>query len=113
MSFVVLDEADEMLNMGFTEELDAILERTPKQRRTRLSFPPITPKAVARTAATYMNDHVEITAGRKNSGRQHRPSELRGPEKDRYPALKRIIDYYPDIYGLIFCRTRNEDPAGV
>ena len=108
VSFVVLDEADEMLNMGFTEELDAILERTPKQRRTWL-FSATMPKAVARIAATYMNDHVEITAGRKNSvaaNIDHLNYVVL--EKDRYPALKRIIDYYPDIYGLIFCRTRNE-----
>ncbi len=108
VSFVVLDEADEMLNMGFTEELDAILETTPKEKRTWL-FSATMPSAVARIAANYMNDWVEIAAGKKNSVAANIDHvNYMVLEKDRYPALKRIIDYYPDIYGLIFCRTRNE-----
>jgi len=108
VSFVVLDEADEMLNMGFAEDLDAILSKTPKEKRTWL-FSATMPGAVAKIAASYMNDYVEITAGKKNSVAANiAHTNYVVLEKDRYPALKRIIDYYPDIYGLIFCRTRNE-----
>ncbi len=108
VAFVVLDEADEMLNMGFSEDLDAILSKTPKEKRTWL-FSATMPKAVAKIATKYMNDYVEITAGKKNSIASNiAHTNYVVLEKDRYPALKRIIDYYPDIYGLIFCRTRNE-----
>ncbi|MBC2714226.1 MAG: DEAD/DEAH box helicase [Desulfobacteraceae bacterium] len=108
VSFVVLDEADEMLNMGFQEDLDAILSKTPDDKRTWL-FSATMPKAVVKIAASYMNDYVEITAGKRNSVAQNiAHTNYVVLEKDRYPALKRIIDYYPDIYGLIFCRTRNE-----
>jgi ATP-dependent RNA helicase DeaD len=108
VSFVVLDEADEMLNMGFSEDLDAILSKTPDDKRTWL-FSATMPGAVAKIATNYMNDYVEITAGKKNSVAQNiAHTNYVVLEKDRYPALKRIIDYYPDIYGLIFCRTRNE-----
>ncbi len=108
VSFVVLDEADEMLNMGFQEDLDAILSKTPDNRRTWL-FSATMPAAVVKIAANYMNDYIEIMADKRNSV----PKNIVHTnyvvlEKDRYPALKRIIDFYPDIYGLIFCRTRNE-----
>ncbi len=108
VSFVVLDEADEMLNMGFAEDLDAILSQTPKDRRTWL-FSATMPRAVTKISTKYMNESVEITAGKKNSVAQNiTHTNYMVLEKDRYPALKRIIDYSPDIYGLIFCRTRNE-----
>lgn len=108
VSFVILDEADEMLNMGFQEDLDAILSKTPDVKRTWL-FSATMPAAVAKIAVSYMKDYVEITAGKKNSVAQNiAHTNYVVLEKDRYPALKRVIDYYPDIYGLIFCRTRNE-----
>jgi ATP-dependent RNA helicase DeaD len=106
--FGVLDEADEMLNMGFQEELDGILEQFPVQRHIWL-FSATMPPAAARIAKTYMQDPVEISIGRRNIGAEnidHTAYVIK--EKDRYAALKRLIDYEPDIYGLIFCRTRNE-----
>lgn len=108
VSYVVLDEADEMLNMGFQEDLDAILSKTPDDKRTWL-FSATMPRTVTKIAASYMNDYVEITAGKKNGVALNiTHTNYVVLEKDRYPALKRIIDYSPDIYGLIFCRTRNE-----
>jgi ATP-dependent RNA helicase DeaD len=108
VSFVVLDEADEMLNMGFQEDLDAILSKTPKDKRTML-FSATMPRSVTKISSKYMNESVEITAGKKNSVAQNIiHNNYVVLEKERYPALKRIIDYDPDIYGLIFCRTRNE-----
>ncbi len=105
---VVLDEADEMLNMGFRDELDGILEGTPKEKRTFL-FSATMPKEVARIAKHYMDEPVEITVGQQNSGADNvRHIYYQVREKDRYSALKRIADYNPDIYGIVFCRTRNE-----
>lgn len=108
VAYLVLDEADEMLNMGFQEDIDAILATAPKDRRTWL-FSATMPDEVAVIAANYMNDPLEIVVGDLNGGAsniEHVNYVIK--EKDRYPALKRIIDYYPDIYGLIFCRTRVE-----
>ncbi len=108
VSYVVLDEADEMLNMGFQEDIDAILDNTPPQKRTWL-FSATMPKEVIKISKKYMQNPVEITVGKKNSGAKnilHVNYIIK--EKDRYHALKRIIDYYPDIYGLVFCRTRKE-----
>ncbi|MGE4520687.1 MAG: DEAD/DEAH box helicase [Desulfobacteraceae bacterium] len=108
VKYVVLDEADEMMSMGFKEDLDIILNQTPKQKRTWL-FSATMPAEVSRIADNYMDSPVEIVAGRKNSLAQnieHLCYCVR--EKNRYEALKRVIDFYPDIYGLIFCRTRNE-----
>jgi len=108
IAYLVLDEADEMLNMGFQEDIDAILETAPKDRRTWL-FSATMPHEVAVIAANYMTDPLEIVVGELNGGAsniEHVNYVIK--EKDRYPALKRIIDYYPDIYGLIFCRTRVE-----
>ncbi len=106
---LVLDEADEMLNMGFKDELDAILERTPKNRQTLL-FSATMSKEVQRIAANYMqSDAEEITVGNKNSGADtvsHVLYSIRS--KDRYIALKRILDFNPNIYGIVFCRTRME-----
>jgi ATP-dependent RNA helicase DeaD len=104
----VLDEADEMLSMGFQEELNEILKQTPETKRTWL-FSATMPSEAARIAKAYMTDPVEITIGRRNESAaniDHTCYVIK--EKDRYAALKRLIDYVPDIYGLIFCRTREE-----
>ncbi|MEN8157150.1 MAG: DEAD/DEAH box helicase [Bacteroidota bacterium] len=105
---VVLDEADEMLNMGFKEDIDSILEQTPGEKRVWL-FSATMPKAVRRIANNYMDEPLEIVVGKPNSvaaNIEHRYYMMK--ERDRYHALKRILDYYPDIFGLIFCRTRRE-----
>jgi len=105
---VVLDEADEMLNMGFKEDLNTILDEIPKDRRALL-FSATMSREVATIARNYMHDSVEITVGNKNAGAenvQHQYYTVHA--SDRYLALKRIVDYYPDIYGIIFCRTRQE-----
>lgn len=105
---VVLDEADEMLNMGFRDELDAILERTPKEKRTLL-FSATMSKEVARIAGNYMNKPIELTVGKQNSGAENvKHIYYQVHAKDRYLALKRIADFNPDIYGIVFCRTREE-----
>lgn len=108
VSTVVLDEADEMLNMGFKDELDAILEKAPEQRVTWL-FSATMAKGVARIAQTYQHDPVEVSVGGRNESAaniEHYCFMVH--EKDRYAALKRILDYLPEIYGLVFCRTRAE-----
>lgn len=108
VSYVVLDEADEMLNMGFQEDIDEILQSTPSDKRTWL-FSATMPKEVARISKKYMDNPVEITIGKKNSGAENiLHVNYLVKETDRYQALKRIIDFYPDIYGLVFCRTRKE-----
>ncbi len=105
---LVLDEADEMLNMGFREELDAILENAPENRRTLL-FSATMPADVARIANNYMKNPLEITVGKQNSGAENvRHIYYQVHARDRYLALKRIVDANPDIYGIIFCRTRME-----
>ena len=108
VSYVVLDEADEMLNMGFAEDIDKILRKTPPEKTIWL-FSATMPKAVAKIAKKYMHAQLEITVGRRNSVASNiEHSNYIIKETDRYQALKRIIDFYPDIFGLIFCRTRNE-----
>ncbi|MCL2326964.1 MAG: DEAD/DEAH box helicase [Bacteroidetes bacterium] len=105
---VVLDEADEMLNMGFQESIDTILEQTPESKRTLL-FSATMPKEVRRIANNYMINPEEITIGTKNSGAVtvlHHAYVIQ--QKDRYIALKRLADFYPDVYGIVFCRTRQE-----
>ncbi|MCP4310620.1 MAG: DEAD/DEAH box helicase [Bacteroidetes bacterium] len=105
---VILDEADEMLNMGFKEDIDGILEQTPAMKRVWL-FSATMPKAVRRIANNYMVEPEEIVVGKQNSvaaNIDHRYYMMK--ERDRYYAIKRILDYYPDIFGLIFCRTRRE-----
>jgi ATP-dependent RNA helicase DeaD len=105
---LVLDEADEMLNMGFREELDKILEKTPPGKRTLL-FSATMPDAVTRIAKTYMKDPLRITIGKQNSGAENvKHVYYLVHARDRYAALKRIADVNPDIYGLVFCRTRME-----
>lgn len=108
INWVVLDEADEMLSMGFKEELDFILEQTPDEKQTLL-FSATMPKDISRIAKKYMTDPFEITAGTKNSGAKNvehvfYPVSFR----NKYNTLKRIADINPDIYGIIFCRTRRE-----
>ena len=105
---LILDEADEMLNMGFKEELDAILESLPVEKRVLL-FSATLPIEVEKIAKTYMRDAQVVTVGERNSGSnnvKHYCYTIH--EKDRYAALKRVVDYYPEIYGIIFCRTRRE-----
>lgn len=105
---LILDEADEMLNMGFKEDLDAILESVPQQKRVLL-FSATLPLEVEKIAKTYMQDAQVVTVGTRNSGSDNvKHYYYMIHEKDRYLALKRIVDYYPDIYGIIFCRTRRE-----
>jgi ATP-dependent RNA helicase DeaD len=108
VAYAVLDEADEMLNMGFQEDIDDILERTPADKRTWL-FSATMPAAAVKIADTYMTRPVTISAGAPNKAAEnisHLCFVVK--EKDRYAALKRMIDYIPDIFGLIFCRTRLE-----
>lgn len=108
---VVLDEADEMLNMGFKEDLDRILEQTPQDKSVWL-FSATMPSEVAQIAKNYMQDPFEITVGVKNEGNkniEHHAYTVK--DRDRYPALKRLLDYHPTIYGLVFCRTRRETAA--
>jgi ATP-dependent RNA helicase DeaD len=108
ISVVILDEADEMLNMGFKDELDAILSKAPEKRLTWL-FSATMAKGVERIAATYQHDPVVVSVGGRNEAAaniEHCCFMIH--EKDRYPALKRILDYLPEIYGLVFCRTRAE-----
>ncbi|MFZ5553365.1 MAG: DEAD/DEAH box helicase [Bacteroidota bacterium] len=108
VSIVVLDEADEMLNMGFKEDIDNILENVPEERNTWL-FSATMPKEVAAISRNYMKNPREITVGKQNQGAEnieHRYFMIK--EKDRYFALKRVIDFYPEIFGIIFCRTRRE-----
>ncbi|NTV15344.1 MAG: DEAD/DEAH box helicase [Desulfobulbaceae bacterium] len=105
---VVLDEADEMLNMGFKEELNSILATTPTDKSTLL-FSATMSREVAAIAANYMRNPVEITVGQKNVGAENvRHLYYMVQAKDRYQALKRIADLNPDIYAIIFCRTRQE-----
>ncbi|MCX6580096.1 MAG: DEAD/DEAH box helicase [Candidatus Aminicenantes bacterium] len=105
---LVLDEADEMLNMGFKEELDSILETTPAAKRTLL-FSATMSRDVERIALKFMHDPIEITVGRKNEGAENVSHVFYLVHaKDRYLALKRIVDYNPNIYSIIFCRTRLE-----
>ena len=105
---VVLDEADEMLNMGFTDSINRILEDVPRDRNTLL-FSATMSKEIARIAKNYLTDPHEIVIGNKNEGSKNvNHVYYMVHAKDKYLALKRIADYYPNIYGIIFCRTRME-----
>jgi ATP-dependent RNA helicase DeaD len=104
--YVVLDEADEMLNMGFKEDLDKILSFTPDEKNTWL-FSATMPKEVRAIMKNYMHDPIELTVGEQNVGNVNiEHCYVVVHEKDKYLALKRILDYNPEIFGLIFCRTR-------
>src|SRR6187399_555406 len=108
IQWLVLDEADEMLSMGFKDDLDAILGTTPKEKQTLL-FSATLPHEILRMVKTYMQDPVEIAAEKTQTGADnvtHHYYEVNA--KDRYVALKRIIDLHPDIYAIVFCRTRAE-----
>lgn len=104
--FTVLDEADEMLNMGFQEDIDRILSETPKEKNVWL-FSATMPKEVRRIASNYMDNPAEITLGNKNQGNENIEHQyMVVNERDKYLALKRVVDFTPDIFGVIFCRTR-------
>ncbi|MAD98498.1 MAG: DEAD/DEAH box helicase [Flavobacteriaceae bacterium] len=106
--FVVLDEADEMLNMGFKEDLDAIVKYTPKTKQSLL-FSATFPKEVEEIASNYLKNPIEISAGQKNTGTANVTHQFyRVTEKTRYLVLKRIVDLYPEVYGIVFCRTRKD-----
>ncbi len=108
VDIVVLDEADEMLNMGFKDDLDFILGNTPPTKNTWL-FSATMPKEVERIASKYMESPLEISVGKKNSGNENiQHIYYTVNQRDRYAALKRIADFYPDIFGIVFCRTKAE-----
>lgn len=103
-----MDEADEMLNMGFTDSINAILEKVPEDRNTLMFSATMSPE-ISRIAKKYLHDAKEITIGTKNEGSKNvNHIAYLVHAKDKYAALKRIADYYPQIYGIIFCRTRKE-----
>jgi ATP-dependent RNA helicase DeaD len=108
VKYAVLDEADEMLNMGFQEDINNILSKTPQTKTTWL-FSATMPQEVRRIAQNYMSDPFELTVGNKNSGNaniEHEYYVVR--PRDKYAALKRIVDYNPEIFGIIFTRTKIE-----
>lgn len=108
LSWLILDEADEMLNMGFRDDLDAILKDTPENKRTLL-FSATMPNEVRTMSSKYLDNPIEITVGKKNSGAknvEHNYYVVR--KNDKYQVLKRIVDFEPDIYSIVFCRTRME-----
>ena len=105
---VVMDEADEMLNMGFTDSINSILEKVPENRNTLMFSATMSPE-ISRIAKTYLHNAKEITIGTKNEGSKNvTHTAYTVHAKDKYAALKRIVDFYPQIYGIIFCRTRKE-----
>jgi ATP-dependent RNA helicase DeaD len=106
--YVVLDEADEMLNMGFQEDIDEILKSTPSEKLTWL-FSATMPPEIRRISKNYMKNPHEVQVGVANMANEnivHQYFVVHSREK--YDALKRIVDYTPDIYGIIFCRTKAE-----
>lgn len=108
IEYVVLDEADEMLNMGFKEDIDSILSKTPDYKNVWL-FSATMPKEVASIAKNYMENPLEVSIGHKNQGNENiEHIYYQVKESNRYPALKRLIDANPEIFGVIFCRTRHE-----
>ncbi len=105
---VVLDEADEMLNMGFKDEIDKILHKTPKNKQTLL-FSATMPKEVLKISKNYMrNAHIIEVAKRNESAKNISHSFYLVGAKEKYSALKRLCDFNPNLYGIIFCRTRRE-----
>jgi ATP-dependent RNA helicase DeaD len=108
LQWLVLDEADEMLSMGFKDDMDAILANTPAEKQTLL-FSATMPQEIMRIVKTYMNDPIEMAAEKIQTGADnvtHHYYEVHA--KDRYVAIKRILDAHPDIYAIVFCRTRAE-----
>src|SRR5690554_3289124 len=111
IDFCVLDEADEMLNMGFYEDITAILSTTPEDKSTWL-FSATMPNEVARIARDFMRKPLEITVGTKNSGSSTVSHEFYVVNaRDRYEALKRLADANPDIFSVVFCRTKRDTQA--
>lgn len=105
---VVLDEADEMLNMGFSESINAIFEGVPSDRNTLL-FSATMSREIEKIAKSYLHDHKEIVVGSRNEGAENvNHIYYMVHSKDKYLALKRIVDYYPRIFAIIFCRTKVE-----
>ena len=108
VSNVVLDEADEMLNMGFSESLDEILAGVPEERNTLL-FSATMSREIERIAKSYLREYKEIVVGSRNEGAENvNHIYYLVHAKDKYLALKRIVDYYPKIFAIIFCRTKIE-----
>jgi ATP-dependent RNA helicase DeaD len=108
INYVVLDEADEMLNMGFQEDINSILSNTPKEKQTWL-FSATMPPEVRSIASKYMTNPFELTVGKKNQGAdniEHVYYVVHA--RDKYAALKRIVDFNPEIFAIVFCRTRME-----
>jgi ATP-dependent RNA helicase DeaD len=104
--FVVLDEADEMLNMGFKEDIDHILSHTSDEKNVWL-FSATMPREVRAIAQTYMNKPIELTVGERNQSNQNIEHQyMMVDDRDRYAALKRVVDFNLDIFGVIFCRTK-------
>jgi ATP-dependent RNA helicase DeaD len=111
INYCVLDEADEMLNMGFYEDIVNILSTTPDEKSTWL-FSATMPQEVARIAKQFMHDPQEITVGAKNSGSATVSHEFYLVNaRDRYEALKRLADANPDIFSVVFCRTKRDTQA--
>lgn len=105
---VILDEADEMLSMGFSESIDTILAQIPSERNTLL-FSATMSKEIERISKNYLHDAKEIVVGSRNEGAENvNHIYYLVHAKDKYNALKRVADYYPEIYAIIFCRTRLE-----
>lgn len=105
---VILDEADEMLNMGFLDSINDILEHVPEERKM-LMFSATMPADIAKIAKRYMKDYEEFVIGTRNEGAQNvRHIYYMVNARDKYLALKRIADYSPNIYAIIFCRTRRD-----
>ncbi|GHT03701.1 DEAD/DEAH box helicase [Bacteroidia bacterium] len=105
---VILDEADEMLNMGFTESLDEILSHVPTNRNMLL-FSATMPAGISRITKKYMRDPKEIIIGKKNEGAKNvKHLYYMVNARDKYLVLKRIADFNPNIYGIVFCRTKKE-----
>jgi ATP-dependent RNA helicase DeaD len=108
VQFLVLDEADEMLSMGFQDELDAILANTPEYKQT-LCFSATMPEGMKHLTKKYLSDPKEIAAGKRNISASNVEHELYVvSSKNTYEAMRRILDFNPDMYGIVFCRTRRE-----
>lgn len=108
IEYCVLDEADEMLNMGFFEDITEILSYTPDDKSTWL-FSATMPKEVSVIAKKFMYDPEEITVGSRNAGTKNVSHEYyKVTGRDRYPALRRLADAHPDIFSVIFCRTKRD-----
>lgn len=108
VKYLILDEADEMLDMGFQEDLETIMSEIPEDVR-RFLFSATMSAQIANIAKNYMNDPEEVIIGQRNAGSDKVSHECYiVQERDRYEALKRILDFHRNIYGIVFCRTRAE-----